>query len=88
MKQYEVEYRKTSDFSDLIGIDIIKIETCDGYGIVSKFYGYKHPDGTTNVYPGCITECGLCNSIICSVEKAKQIYQNEKEFYDRWYSLQ
>ena len=87
MKQYEVEYRRASDFSDLIGIDIIKIETCDGYGIVSKFYGYKHPDGTTNVYPGYITECGICNSVICSIDRAKQIYQSEKNFLDSLYSL-
>ena len=84
----EVEYKQSSKYSDLIEIRTVKLETCDGYGIVSEYFGYKHPDGTTNVYPGCISECGLCNSIICSVDRAKQIYQSEKDFYDRIYKLQ
>lgn len=88
MKQYEVEYRKTSDYSDLIDIRIIKLETYDGYGIVSEYFGFKHPNGTVNVYPGHISVCGLCNSVICSIEHAKQIYQYEKEILDSWYSLQ
>lgn len=88
MKQYEVEYRKTSDFSDLIEIDTIKLDDFGHYGIVTKAFGYKHPDGMINVYPGHISECWHCNSIICSIERAKQIYQSEKNFLDSWYSLQ
>lgn len=84
----EVEYRKTCNYSDLIEINRITIEICDGYSIVSKHLGFKHPDGTVSIYPSAIAECGYCNSIICSVERAKQIYQNEKDFYDRWYKLQ
>ena len=88
MKQYEVEYRRASDFSDLIGIDITKIELCDGYGIVSQYHGYKHPDGTVNVYQGYISVCGLCDSIICSEYRAKQIYNEEKNLREQWHSLQ
>jgi len=82
MKRYEVEYRQSSKYSDLIEIRTVKLETRDGYGIVSEYFGYKHPDGTTNVYPGYITECGICNSVICSIDRAKQIYQSEKNFLD------
>lgn len=88
MKQYEVEYRQSSKYSDLIEIRTVKLETCDGYGIVSEYFGYKHPNGVVNKYPSYISECSMCNSVICSLERAKQIYQNEKELYDRWYSLQ
>ena len=84
MTQYrEVEYRETSDYSDLIDIRIIKLETYDGYGIVSEYFGFKHPNGAISTYPSYISECGLCNSVICSIEHAKQIYQSEKELYDR-----
>lgn len=79
----EVEYRQSSKYSDLIEICTVKLETCSGYGIVSEYFGYKHPDGTINTYPSCITECELCNSVICSIDKAKQIYQSEKDMYDR-----
>jgi len=88
MKQYEVEYRKTSDYSDLIEIRTVKLETRDGYGIVSEYFGYKHPNGVVNKYPSYISECGLCNSVICSIERAKEIYQYEKEILDSWYKLQ
>ena len=88
MKQYEVEYRKTSDYSDLIEIRTVKLETRDGYGIVSEYFGYKHPDGAISTYPSYISECGLCNSVICSIEHAKEIYQYEKEILDSWYKLQ
>ena len=84
----EVEYKQSSKYSDLIEIRTVKLETRDGYGIVSKYFGYKHPDGSVSVYPGGMLECELCNSVICSIDKAKRIYQNEKDFYDRLYSLQ
>lgn len=87
MKQYEVEYRRASDFSDLIDIRIIKLDICDGYGIVSEYFGFKHPDGTINTYPSYISVCGLCNSVICSIERAKRIYQDEKARCDRWYNI-
>lgn len=83
MKQYEVEYRQSSKYSDLIEIRTVKLETCDGYGVVSEYFGYKHPDGTINTYPSHISVCGLCNSVICSIERAKRIYQSEKDMYDR-----
>lgn len=83
MKQYEVEYRRASDFSDLIDIRIIKLDICDGYGIVSEYFGFKHPDGTINTYPSYISNCWYCNSVICSIERAKRIYQSEKDMYDR-----
>jgi len=88
MKQYEVEYRRSSDYSDLIEIKTLTIDICDGYGVVSEYFGYKHPDGTINTYPSHISVCGYCNSVICSIDRAKRIYQNEKDFYDRLYSLQ
>lgn len=84
----EVEYKQSSKYSDLIEITIIKLETYDGYGVVTQYHGYKHPDGITNIYPGHICVCELCDSVICSVERAKQIYQNEKNLRDRWYKLQ
>lgn len=78
----EVEYRQSSKYSNLIEIRTVKLETCDGYGIVSEYFGYKHPDGSVSVYPGGMPEYELCNSVICSIERAKQIYQSEKNFLD------